>query len=59
MNIIRIDPHAAFVEPNKDENQRAIKLYQKNGYAMESTSPSLQLGKSHFQFIRMKKQLLR
>jgi ribosomal protein S18 acetylase RimI-like enzyme len=41
------------------ENQRAIKLYQKNGYAMESTSPSLQLGKSHFQFIRMKKQLLR
>ena len=41
------------------ENQRAIKLYQKNGYVMESTSPSLQLGKSHFQFIRMKKQLLR
>jgi ribosomal protein S18 acetylase RimI-like enzyme len=41
------------------ENQRAIKLYQKNGYNMESTSPFLQMGKSRFQFIRMKKRLLR
>ncbi|NLJ48106.1 MAG: GNAT family N-acetyltransferase, partial [Candidatus Atribacteria bacterium] len=41
------------------ENQRAIKLYQKNGYVMESTSSSLQFGKSQFQFIRMKKYLIR
>ena len=41
------------------ENQKAIKLYQKKGYSLESTSPSLQLGESQFQFIRMKKQLLR
>lgn len=41
------------------ENQGAIKLYQKNGYVMVRTSPSLQLGKSQFQFIRMKKYLMR
>jgi len=41
------------------ENQKAIKLYQKKGYFMESKSPSLQLGESQFQFIRMKKHLLR
>jgi len=41
------------------ENQRAIKFYQKNGYIMKSTSSSLQLGKSQFQFIRMKKYMIR